>query len=219
MQTRRLRIEWLPGKKVTALLAMPNRPAATAVLLAHGAGAGQRHSFMAGLRNGLAGTGLATLTFDYPFVEDGRRAPDRLPRLIDVHRAAAERLLTYHDRVVIAGKSMGGRVGSHLVGEGQWPATALVYFGYPLVPLGSKPPRPTHHLDAIRVPQLFWAGTRDRLSPPALIGPLANSLPRGELFVVDQADHGFHVPKRSGLTDRDVLTQLAVGTAGWLQRT
>ncbi len=216
MQTRRIRIEWHADKKVTGLLAMPDRPAATALLLAHGAGAGQRHSFMEGLRRGLAAAGLPTLTFDYPFVEEGRRAPDKLPRLIETHRAAAERLLAYHDRIVIAGKSMGGRVGSHLVGEEGFPATAVVYFGYPLVPLGSRPPRPTDHLRAISVPQLFWAGTRDRLSPPSLIGPLVDDLADAALFVVDDADHGFHVPKRSGRTDADVIAQLAAGTANWL---
>jgi predicted alpha/beta-hydrolase family hydrolase len=110
---------------------------------------------------------------------------------------------------------MGGRVGSHLAGGfGDEPGrtgdelAGLVYLGYPLVPLGKSEPRPVGHLGQIDVPQLFVAGTRDRLSPPPAILEVAARLPRATVHVIDDADHGFHVPKRTGRTDADVLQEL-----------
>ena len=116
------------------------------------------------------------------------------------------------ERVILAGKSMGGRMASHLAGDAGWPATALVYYGYPLVPLGKSEPRDTSHLERITVPQLFFAGSRDRLSPPTRIGPLARRLPRAELIVVAGGDHSFKVPKKSGQTYEEVIGSLAADT-------
>ena len=101
---------------------------------------------------------------------------------------------------------------SHLAGDAGWPATALVYYGYPLVPLGKSEPRDTSHLERITVPQLFFAGSRDRLSPPTRIGPLARRLPRAELIVVAGGDHSFKVPKKSGQTYEEVIGSLAADT-------
>lgn len=187
------------------------------MLLAHGAGAGQDHPFMVTLRRKLAGAGLATMTFNYAYTEAGRKAPDRMPKLLEVHRAAADRMATYFDSVLLGGKSMGGRVASHLVGDEQWPASGLVYYGYPLVPLGKGEPRSTTHLQAITVAQLFLAGSRDRLSPPNLIGPLAKRLPAATLQVIDDGDHSFKVPKRTGLAHEEVIGDLAVRTVTWAQ--
>lgn len=213
---RRLKIKWESGQSVEARLEMPQQPRAIGVLLAHGAGAGQSHPFMQQMRRGLAAAGYPTMTFDYAYSDGGRRAPDRMPKLLAVHAAAADRLATYVDDVVVAGKSMGGRVGSHLVGDSGWPARGLVYFGYPLVPLGKTEPRPTDHLRRIDVPQLFFAGTRDRLSPLPSVRPLVSSLPQAVLHEIDDADHGFHVPKRSGRSDDDVLAELVAATTEWI---
>ena len=213
---RRLRIEWSPGEKVTGRLAMPKRPRSLGVLLAHGAGVGQDHPWMVAARNHLASSGFPTLTFNYAYTEAGRRGPDRPPKLLAVHRAAADRLATYVDQVVLAGKSMGGRIGSHLVGDDGWPARGLVYLGYPLVPKGKGDPRPTEHLLRIEVPQLFVAGSRDLLSPPALIGPLARAVPSGTRLVVDDGDHSLRVPKRAGRTNDEVLDDVMNVVARWL---
>lgn len=186
------------------------------MLLAHGAGAGQQHPFMDYLRRGLADAGYPTMTFDYSYMSAGRRAPDRMPKLIAVHRAAAERLSTYVAKVFAAGKSMGGRVGSHLVGDELWPAAGLVYYGYPLVPLGKAEARPVDHLRRITVPQLFFAGSRDRLSPPPALRPIVTSLRAARLHEIGDADHSFKVPKRTGRTHHQVLDELVATTASWL---
>ncbi len=211
---RRLVITWGEGEKVTARLVVGGGD--TGVLLAHGAGAGQDHPWMTFVRDRLAGRGLTVMTFNYAYTEAGRRSPDRMPKLLAVHRAAADRLSTYTDRVVLAGKSMGGRVGSHLAGDASWEAAAMVYFGYPLVPMGKGEPRPTDHLQRIEAPQLFVAGTRDRLSPPPLIEPLARSVPAGDFLQVDDGDHSLRVPKRAGRTNDEVLAGVATATADWI---
>lgn len=213
---RRLAIR-TPIGKVTARLAMPEAPVGIGIVLAHGAGAGQDHPFMVALRDALASHGFPTMTFNYHYIERGSKAPDRTPKLLAVHRAAADRLLTYCDRVVLAGKSMGSRMGTHLVGDEGWEAAGVVCFAYPLVPIGKGVPRPTEHLSRIECPQLYFAGTRDRLSPPDLMLDTLSGISGARLVIVDDADHSFHVPKQSAHTDSGVLAGLAATTAKWIK--
>jgi predicted alpha/beta-hydrolase family hydrolase len=212
---RRLRISWRPGRKVTGDLAVPPAVSGPAVLLAHGAGAGRRHSFMTGLRDRLAGAGHPVLAFDYPYVEAGRRAPDRLPVLLECHRAAAERLVAYGWGMVLAGKSMGGRVASHLAAE-DVAASALVCYGYPLVSPSTGAPRSTDHLDEAGIPMLFLSGSRDRLAPLDLLRRMVARIPGASLQVIEGAGHSFTVAKRTGLALDDVLDRLAGATEAWL---
>ncbi len=214
--TRRLRIKWESGDKVTARLEVPTHDRGIGVLLAHGAGAGQDHPFMVALRGALAAGGVTAMTFNYAYTESGRKAPDRLPKLLEVHRAAAARLATYCDRVYLGGKSMGGRVGSHLAAEEGWVSSGAVYYGYPLVPVGKSEPRDTSHLDRIDAPQLFFAGTRDRLSPPALIVPLVGRIAAATAVIIGGGDHSFNVPKRTGRIQQDVIEELAAHTLAWI---
>jgi hypothetical protein len=202
------------GGTVTGVTA--GEPGAIGVLLAHGAGADQDHPWIIAVREGLACRGLLVMSFNYRYSEASKRAPDRMPMLLNVHRAAADVLAGECDRVVLAGKSMGGRVGSHLVGDDGWPAAGLVYFGYPLVPMGKDDPRPTDHLERIEVPQLFFAGTRDRLSPPPLMASIAASVPEGTLEVVEDGDHSFKVLKRSPKTNKESLDEVAGVAADWI---
>jgi hypothetical protein len=204
------------GGSVTGITA--GEPGRVGVLLAHGAGIGQDHPWMAAVREGLADAGLFVMSFNYRYTEAGRKAPDRMPMLLTVHRAAADAMAEECDRVVFAGKSMGGRVGSHLAGDDGWPAAGLVYFGYPLVPMGKGDPRPVDQLRAIEAPQLFFAGTRDRLSPPPLIADIARSVSDGTLEVVDDGDHSFKVPKRAGRTNDEVLAEVVEMTARWIRK-
>lgn len=214
MATRLIRVDWGEGT-VEATLEGGTGP--IGILLAHGAGAGQHHPWLTAMRSLLAAA-LPTMTFDYRYTAAGRRSPDQMPTLLAVHRAAADRLATLVEGVILAGKSMGGRVGSHLAGDKAWPAAGLVYFGYPLVPLGKGEPRSTEHLLAISVPQLFFAGSRDRLSPPDLMAPIVAGLPHGRLEVIDDADHSFAVPKQTGRTQGEVLQHVAQVTIEWAMR-
>lgn len=214
--TRRLRIQWAPGHKVTGRLAVPPDPEGVGLLLAHGAGAGQGHEFMVDVRERLVAHGFVTLTFDYPYMEEGRRAPDRLPKLLACHRAAADRLARYVDRIVLAGKSMGGRVGSHLAGDEGYPAAGLVYLGYPLVAMGKREPRDTSHLARIVAPQLFVSGTRDPLGPIDLISSVAAAVPDGTVETIPHADHSFRVPKKSGRTIDEVRHSVVESVVSWL---
>jgi len=204
------------GGSVTGIKA--GEPGPVGVLLAHGAGVGQDHSWMVAIREGLANAGLFVMSFNYRYTEAARKAPDRMPMLLAVHRAAADAMAAECDQVVLAGKSMGGRVGAHLAGDDGWPAAGLVYFGYPLVPMGKGDPRPVDHLHAIQSPQLFFAGTRDRLSPPPLIADIAEAIPDGSLEIIDDGDHSFKVPKRAGKSNEEVLAGIVATTARWVRR-
>ena len=213
--SRRLRIRWAPGEAVTARLAMPRDAAATGVLLAHGAGAGQDSPFMVRLRDGIAAAGYPVLTFDYPYVEAGRRAPDRPAKLLACHGAAATRLREYCNDVVLAGKSMGGRIGSHLAADGE-PAAGLVFYAYPIVAPGKKEPRDTGHLKGIAAPMLFFSGTKDPLSPIGMLEPLVGRLPGAEAAIIEGGNHSFKVPKSSGLSHEEALDGLVQITIDWL---
>lgn len=214
---RRLRIEWHPGRKVTARLAVPAQVTGPAVLLAHGAGAGQDHPFMTGMRDRLAVAGHPTLTFDYPYTEEGRRAPDRPPVLLACHRAALHRLQHYGWPVVLAGKSMGGRMASHLAVDEAGPV-GLVFFGYPLVSPSSGAVRSTDHLAEIGLRMLFLTGSRDRLAPLDALRPVVDGLRRATLEVVEGGDHSFALPRSAGVEPGDVLDDLAARTARWIRR-
>lgn len=213
---RTLRIEWHPGRKVTGRLAVPGEVSGPAILLAHGAGAGQDHPFVEGLRDRLSAHGHPTLTFDYPYRGEGRRAPDRMPTLLACHRAALRRLASYGWPVVLAGKSMGGRVASHVAAAEPGPL-GLVFYGYPLVSPSSGEVRATDHLLDAGRPMLFLTGSRDRLCPLDLLRPLVASLPRAVLEVVEDGDHSFAVPARSGMSTDDVLDRLAASTSRWIR--
>ena len=184
------------------------------VVLAPGAGAGQSHPFIQGLRSRLAGIGLPVTTFDYPYMAEGRRAPDRLPALVACHEEVARRVQGEAGSVVLAGKSMGGRVGSHLEG---FDASPRVFLGYPLVAPGKSEPRDTSHLDRLTGPMLFVQGERDRLAPLEQIGAVADRV-GGDLVVVEGADHSYRVPRSLGVDPEAMLDRLAGIVAEWLGR-
>jgi predicted alpha/beta-hydrolase family hydrolase len=134
-----------------------------------------------------------------------------MPRLLECHRSAYSRLAERVDRVVVAGKSMGGRVGGHLAAEGSG-ADRLVFYGYPLVPIGASEPRDTSHLDGLGIPMLFLQGERDRMAPLEMIRVLVGDLDAARLETIPEADHSFRVPKRTGLDPAGVLDRLASWT-------
>jgi len=213
--TRRLRIEWSEGRKVTGLLAMPDRPRQIGVLLAHGAGAGQWTPFVVHIRNGLAAGRYPTMSFNYPYAEAGRRSPDQPKTALAAHGAAADRLSTYTKKVVLAGKSMGGRLGSHLA-EHRTDLAGLIYYGYPIVSPASRQVRDTSHLDKVDVPQLFFAGTRDPLCPLETLLEVTAGLDDITVAIIEGGDHSFKVPQAVGKPYPEVLDDLVAIALDWL---
>lgn len=210
---RKLKINWSEGSVTGRLV---DAPGSTGVLLAHGAGVGQDSPWMVQVRDGLAEAGFPVMTFDYPYMEDGKKAPNRQPILLAAHAAAAAALKSRVGRIVLAGKSMGGRMGSHLAAEGEEVA-GLVFYGYPLVAFGKSEPRDVSHLSETRAPMLFVQGTRDRLAPLELITPITERLPKASLHLVVDGDHSYKVTKRTGRELSEVLDEVVAVTAEWLK--
>lgn len=186
------------------------------LLLAHGAGAGPDHPWMTALCTHLTSAGYATWTFEYAYRAQGRKAPDRLGKLIDVHAAVLDAVAGSVGSVLLAGKSMGGRVGGHLVAERSTVATGLVYLGYPLVPIGKDVPRDTSHLERVAIPQLFVSGTRDRMGPIDLITRVVERVPDGRLASIEDGDHSFVPRKSTGRTLDDSLESVVTAIDGWV---
>ncbi|MDJ0790509.1 MAG: alpha/beta fold hydrolase [Acidimicrobiia bacterium] len=202
---------------VSAAITGPHDSDFPALLLAHGAGAGMAHPWMVSLQDRLATAGARVMTFNYAYTEAGRRSPDRLEKLLDVHEAAADVISGRAGIPVLAGKSMGGRVASHLVSQGRAEAAGLAYLGYPLVAMGKTEPRSTDHLDVITAPQLFVTGDRDRMGPIDLISDVADRLPAGEVVAVPDGDHSFVPRKSSGLTLDDSFDLVVREVIQWLR--
>ncbi len=219
MAARQLKIEVAPdGIEVSALLSRP--PGAEWLLvLGHGAGSGMRHPFLGDLAEALGERRIGTLRYRFPYREAGRRRPDRAPRLEATARAAlaAAADLAPELPLLAGGKSMGGRMTSRAVAAKAPPGLrGLVFFGFPLHPAGRPGVERADHLAAVRLPMLFLQGDRDRLADLDLLAPVCRRLGgRAELRIIAGADHGFHVLKRSGRSDADVLGELADATADW----
>ncbi len=187
--------------------------------LAHGAGAGMRHSFMEKLAAELANLGVATLRYEFPYMEQRRNRQDPPAvlhaRVAEAARAARE---AAPDLPLFAGgKSFGGRMTSQAAAEGVLTDVhGIVFFGFPLHPPNRPGTSRADHLAKVAPPMLFLQGTRDEFAPLEELRPVCESLgANATLHVVDGADHGFHVLKRSGRNDDEVLRELAQTVASW----
>lgn len=210
-------IEWRPGQTVTGRLSGPDQAPLPAMLLAHGAGAGQDHPGVAGLRERLAEAGVRVLTFNYPYMEAGKRRPDAQATLLDCHRGALDWLRAeVGDDVVLAGRSMGGRMGTYLAAGGV-PVRGLVLYAYPLHPAGRPDRLRVEHLAGISAPMLFFSGTRDSLARGDLIEQHLRPLPTATIELIEDADHSFRVPKRTGRSFEQILDWIATRTVEWLR--
>ena len=209
----------VPGAgEVSALVLTPARPQAWYVF-AHGAGAGMRHRFMEALAQRLAARGVATLRYQFPYAEQGGRRPDPEPLLLATVRAAvaAGREAAGGLPLLAGGKSMGGRMTSRAAAAAPLEGVrGLVFVGFPLHPAGQPGVARAEHLARVTVPMLFLQGTRDTLANLELLSPIVGQLGgRATLRVIEHADHGFHVLKRSGRSDEQVLDELAAAVAEW----
>jgi uncharacterized protein len=207
--------------EVSALFLRPTN-ARHLLMLAHGAGAGMSHPFMENLADELAAAGVATLRYQFPYMEERRRVPDA-PAVLTATVVAAVRAAAKEapDLPLFAGgKSMGGRMTSQAVAQGQLGGVrGLVFFGFPLHPPKRPSTKRADHLTKVTVPMLFLQGTRDDLADLGLLRPVCAKLgPLATLSVVQGADHSFHMLKRSGTSDTAVLQQLVQTAASWAEK-
>src|SRR5688572_5152430 len=188
------------------------------LVLAHGAGAGMRHAFMEQLAAALAARAVATLRYQFPYMEEGRPRPDRAPTLEATVRAAvAEAARRAPDLALFAGgKSMGGRMTSRAQAQAPMAGVrGIVFFGFPLHPAGEPATERAEHLVRVRVPMLFLQGTRDALAGLDLLAPIVLAMPHAFLEVVDGADHGFALPAGEARV-RSAIGELADAAAEWM---
>jgi uncharacterized protein len=206
--------------EVSALLLRPQN-ANRLMVFAHGAGAGMRHAFMENTARKLAEHEIATFRYNFPYMEAGRKAPDPQQVLLDTVRAAvdAARLHAGDLPLLAGGKSLGGRMTSMAASRQTLPGVqGLVFFGFPLHAPGKPSDQRGEHLFQVNIPMLFLQGTRDKLADLALLRPLCRRLQaqgKVKLHEIDGADHGFHMPRKSGRRDEDVLEELAKTVTQW----
>jgi hypothetical protein len=205
---------------VSALLTKPSRAHACFVF-AHGAGAGMTHPFMADVDAGLVDRGIATLRYQFPYMEKGGKRPDP-PALAQacIRAAVTEAARACGGLPLIAGgKSFGGRMTSQAQAKLALAGVrGLAFFGFPLHPVGKPSSDRAGHLSEVRVPMLFLQGTNDKLAELLLLKPVVEHLgARATLHLIDGADHSFHVPARSGRNDREVMVELLDTFAMWIK--
>jgi predicted alpha/beta-hydrolase family hydrolase len=207
------------GGQVSALFALPGQARACCVL-AHGAGAGMEHPFMSAVGHELADRGIATLRYQFPYMERHAPRPDPPPLCHATVRAAvAECARLAPDLPLIAGgRSFGGRMTSQAQALAPLPGVrGLAFLGFPLHPAGRPSDTRAEHLVRIQLPLLFIQGTRDALAEQALLeGLLARLGARASVRWLEDADHAFHVPARSGRTDAQVRSSLIEALCQWL---
>jgi uncharacterized protein len=204
---------------VSGLLLKPEH-AVSLLVFAHGAGAGMRHRFIEDLSQKLAELGVATMRYQFPYMEKRVKRPDSEGVLIATVQAALTAAEKYSDGMPIfaGGKSMGGRMTSLTLAKAPMDKLhGLIFYGFPLHAPGAPSAERGKHLADVQVPMLFTQGSRDALADLKLLKPLCAQLDgRAELFVVEGGDHSLHMAKRSGRTDNEVLEEVAATTSSWM---
>jgi uncharacterized protein len=213
-----LKIEIGDKASVSALLIRPPRARAFYVF-AHGAGAGMAHPFMAKFADGLGQRGVASLRYQFPYMEKGSKRPDP-PAVAHaaVRAAVAEAGRQCHQvKLIAGGKSFGGRMTSQAQAAKPLPGVlGLAFVGFPLHPAGKPSSDRTKHLGDIKIPMLFLQGTRDSLAELTLLEPVVKGLaPLASLHLAREADHSFHVLARSGRNDTEVMDEILDAFVAW----
>lgn len=215
---------------VTALIyqaAAKKIRAGLTAILGHGAGADQASGFMRMFAKGLAARGLDVMTFNFVYMEQGRSVPDQKPKLEACFRAVIEAALKHkklkNNRLVVGGKSMGGRIASQVIAaEGKAPFTnevaGLVFLGYPLHPPGQNAKLRVEHLEQVGKPMLFVQGTRDALGTPEEIQPYIKDLqPAAKIYPIEGGDHSFKAPKKFGMPQERIYEAAMDEIVGWVR--
>jgi predicted alpha/beta-hydrolase family hydrolase len=205
--------------RVSGLWLAPE-PSRAVYVFAHGAGAGMRHAFMEAAAQGLAERGIATLRYQFPYMERGSRRPDAPPLAQATVRAAVAVAGQRGPSLPLfaGGKSFGGRMTSQAQAADPMPGVrGLVFLGFPLHPAGEPSDTRAAHLSDVQVPMLFVQGTRDELADLSLLQPLVARLSgHATLHALADADHSFHVPAKSGRKDAQVLAEALDAFAAWI---
>ena len=206
----------------SAILLTPAREKKdVAVIIAHGAGNDLHNPLLSAFAEGLARKGYPTLRFNFLYREQGRRMPDKEEVLVETWQAAyrfmKESPGLQKMSVAAAGKSLGGRIASQAVAQGLLPVTRLIFLGYPLHPSTDKENMRDGHLYRIRIPLLFFAGTRDLLCDlDRLKGVLGRLRADWDLMVIEGGDHSFHVPKSMAVGDEEIYGRIVEKALEWL---
>ena len=206
----------LGGDEAVTAIRYPAAQKGRTLILAHGAGANQKSGFMVRYAKALAERGLTIVTFDFPYMEQGRKLPDKGDKLESCYRHVID---TVGEDCIIGGKSMGGRIATQLAARDGAGILGLVALGYPLHPPGKPEQLRVRHLPAIAQPMLVVQGSRDVFGTPEELRPfLAQVAGSTTLHVVEGGDHSFTVPKKGGVpqatVDREIQDQIARWCAG-----
>ncbi len=203
------------GVAVTAIRDEPQSAAGWTFIYAPGAGSNVHDPFGSYSCRELATRGVTAVRFQFPYQEAGKRSPDRPDVLEATWRAVIERLRPDTGRLVVGGRSMGGRIASQVLAQGV-EVDALAFFAYPLHPPGKPEQARDAHLTSITVPMLFCSGTRDAFASPEELRAVAAKLPQANLHLMNSADHGFNAPKSSGRTRQDIWSEAVDAMWDWM---
>jgi hypothetical protein len=183
---------------------------------APGAGSNMHDPFGRHLCRELAARGTAALRFQFPYMEAGKRRPDP-PRVLEAAwRAVIASVRDDGPRLIVGGRSMGGRIASQVVAQGET-VDALALFAYPLHPPGSPEKRRDEHLPSIAIPTLFCSGSRDAFASPEELRAAAKLVPDASVHTMEAADHGFSAPKSSGRTREEVWHEATEAMLAWME--
>ena len=218
--SKSIRIDLSPSEHVTAIVypAASRGRAGLRLILAHGAGSNQTTPSMTRMANAFAGRGFETVTFNFPYSEKRKRVPDKNDKLEACWRRVIETFRESGGKLVIGGKSMGGRIASQVAAADASGIAGLVFLGYPLHPPGKPETLRAKHLPDIRAPMLFVQGSKDAFGTPAELKPILRKLKGAELCVIEDADHSFKVPKRAALSQEKVDEFVLDQVEAWLRR-
>jgi len=212
-----------PSVSVSAAISAPDGSSADiAVIVAHGAGTNMDHPLLVAFCERLTLAGIATVRFNFPYMEKRRKMPDRP----DILMKTWSRVRDYVEnetggslkKIFTAGKSMGGRIASLMLADGRLLSDGMIFLGYPLHPAGKKDQLRDEHLFRISAPMLFFAGTRDPLCDLDLLQSVLKRIrPEPRLVIIDGGDHSFHVPASSPETLSDIYDRIATESIKWMK--
>ena len=217
--TEKIRVDIAPSDHVTAIVypasgkRLPMR-----LILAHGAGSNQLTPSMTRMATALAGHGIDTITFNFLYSEKRKKVPDKNDKLEAVWRGMIEIFGEKDKKLVIGGKSMGGRIASQVAAADSSGIAGLVFLGYPLHPPGRPEQLRSKHLPDIKAPMLFVQGSKDAFGTPDELKPILKPLKNAELCVVENGDHSFKVPKSAGVSQDKIDAFVLDQVESWLKR-